>query len=112
MHYLDRFQVFAPIANLDIDTVFNTYGKLIYMPYHLIEGLETQVYQGQRLLPTQFSFPALGTIDDFEAFYRKWSAVDVARPDGNTLVVTCGADSACARLTLTFEGNTVNFSAE
>ena len=107
----NRFQIFAPIANLDIDTIFNN-GKLIYIPYHLIEGLETQYYQGERLLPTEFSFSVLGTMDDFEAFYRKWSAVDVIRPDGSTLVVTCDTDGACPQLTLSFEGDTVNFSAE
>ena len=110
----NRFVCFAPIASIE-DGGDSSYGQLVYMPYHLLNGLEAQYYGSQPLQVAQFSRferTAQSGIDDFEAFYRKWSAVDVARPDGSTLVVTCDADSACARLTLTFEGDAVHFSAE
>ena len=99
----NRFQIFAPLANIG--------GKLAYMPYHLLEGLETQTYQGQRELPAQFTCTALAGINDFEAFYRKFPVIEVMRAGERSLVITCGADNACARLVITFNQNQVTFTA-
>lgn len=82
----NRYVLFAPIGTFEANKEKDKY-VYMYLPYHLLKGINVQHYQYQNPFSTQITCETIGTIDDFYDFYHFFEQCEVDK-DADSLIIT------------------------